>query len=168
MLHHLYGLDYEKLYRSNPLATKPLQKPMFVFGTNTTLPTAQEEDPCEELKPDVIATLHVKMYIMGDKYDIPTLRVVAKQNFEELSDRHAYNLALIPLIQLIYEGTGAGESGLRATIINLMLRFRRLDDLKENPFFDNVMQNQPDFTYDLSRAMMQKVKNYQISFAASV
>lgn len=168
MLHHLYGLDYEKLYRPTSLATKPLQKPMFFFGTNATPPTAQEEDPSEELEPDAIATLHAKMYIMGDKYDIPTLRVTAKQNFEELSDRHAHQLALIPLIQLVYEGTSAGDSGLRTTIINLILRFRRLDDLKEIPLFDNIMQNQPEFTYDLSRAMMQKVKNYQLSFTTLI
>ena len=155
MLHHLYGLDYEELYRFNPLAVKPTRKPIFVFGTNAISPLAQEKTPNKEIAPDIIASFQVKMYIIGDKYDIPTLRSAAKQRFKKLVDSHAQELAIIPLIKAIYEGTSAGDDGLRGTIIKVTIR--QLSLLRENPEFDNVLQNQSDFTYDMSRAMMEKV-----------
>ena len=157
MLHHLYGLDYEKLYRSNPSAIKPSRKPLFVFGTNATPPPVQERSPSQEIEPDNIASLHVTMYIMGDKYDIPTLRDTAKQHFKKFVDVHAHELAFVPLIKSIYEGTSAGDSGLRTEIINVTLKFRNLDHLRENPDFDRILQGKPDFTYDMLRAVMQKV-----------
>ena len=115
---------------------------------------ASEEEFKENKNPENLALMHVKMYILGDKYDIPLLRNAAKERFINTIECN-HKTMNISLIESVYEGTSEGDTGLREPVIKFALSHIRR--LKESFLFDEMMQKLPDFTYDLCQALIHMV-----------
>jgi hypothetical protein len=76
------------------------------------------------------ATLHVKLYSLGDKYDIPELRDLATaQVISTLNDQKTPHKDLLEAIPFVYECTLEKDRKLRDVVV-LFARFARADIFK--------------------------------------
>ncbi|KAK6347327.1 hypothetical protein TWF696_007397 [Orbilia brochopaga] len=97
----------------------------------------------------IVNQLHqVAMYVLGDRYLIPDLRLQAAQRFfNGLPDR--WDPALWPVVRKIDENTSPGEEILRGFIIELWLK-NSVDLLSDDHFRHKITQF-PDFELPLLR-----------------
>lgn len=95
--------------------------------------------------------LHIEMYAIGDKYDLPRLSKFAKVQFRDALHRVADHTVFLSLIPRIYESTPDSDRGLRDVAISNARRYYAVytarNELKGK--FNEVLQSTWLFTKDL-------------------
>lgn len=98
------------------------------------------------------ATLHVKMYSLGDKYDIPKLRDLATIKLAStLHGKATPQEDLLEAIPLIYECTMEKDRKFRDLVV-LLVRARRAEILENATLksqLADVFKSTPDFSMDM-------------------
>ncbi|KAJ9216760.1 hypothetical protein DTO166G4_1606 [Paecilomyces variotii] len=90
---------------------------------------------------------NIKVYQIGDKYDIPKLKAQAKENFTVAIDK-CWEMDDFPTaIEDAYSTTTSGDRGLRDPLVSLSLL--HIDILLENEDFKQVLRNTLGFAADL-------------------
>ena len=96
--------------------------------------------------------LHVGMYILGDKYDIPDLKDFAKSKVAlAFGDQTAPREDFLNVITLVYECTPETDRNLRDLVV-LSARARMVDIIKDKTLKDRlaeVVRSTPDFSMDM-------------------
>ena len=101
------------------------------------------------------AYMHCRLYIVGDKYDIPQLREVATKKFLATIEEKWDKVTFIPLITVVFEGTTASkDNGLQRSVLNSTLR--HADVLEEWPDFTRLLEDLPSFSHQLLRQMLSR------------
>jgi len=97
-------------------------------------------------------TLHVKMYSLGDKYDIPKLRDLATAELAStLDDQETPHKDLLDAIPLLYECTLEKDRKFRDVVV-LSTRTRRVNILGNATLkgqLADVLKSTPEFSMDM-------------------
>lgn len=92
-------------------------------------------------------TIHIKVYILGDKYDIPSLKKHVVKKFRERIIRHSSTPLLFESIILLYENTQEFDRDLKEVMLERVHEKRHLMALEDN--FCDMLRNCPNFATDL-------------------
>lgn len=115
-------------------------------------------------------TLHVKMYSLGDKYDIPKLRDLAiTQLASTLDDKTTPHKDLLEAIPLIYECTMEKDRKFRDLVV-LSARARRAEIFKNATLksqLADVFSSTPDFSMDMLASFTTEPAILKCHFCAS-
>lgn len=91
--------------------------------------------------------LHVSVYQIGDKYDVPRLKEYAREKFAS-AIRTCWKMDDFPVtISEAYSTTPAADRGFRNLIVGTCLQY--FDKLLENDDFRAVLRETPGFAADL-------------------
>lgn len=132
-------------------------------GATVPSPPASENDSSEEsadgadtdeesdIKSRVGSALqnNVLVYGIGEKYDIPGLKLLAKEYFSACAALHWPPDNLPEIIKLVYESTPENDRGLREVVTNLCLP--HLDELMKSDSFRATTIELSSFCYDILR-----------------
>lgn len=92
---------------------------------------------------------NVKMYSIGDKYDVPALKMLARQKFEE-SAKACWDMDDFPhAIAEVYKSTPPTDRGLRDLARDISLK--NIKPLLKKQVFNNVLNEVVGFASDLVR-----------------
>ncbi|KAM3416586.1 hypothetical protein BST61_g8177 [Cercospora zeina] len=90
--------------------------------------------------------LHTQVYALGEKYDIPSLKQLARRKFEMAAACYYDAPELAEAIQLVYQSTVDTDRGLRDIVLQL---FRRHPQLANTQDIYAVIKRTPDLALDL-------------------
>ena len=164
MLQYLYGMDYDNELESDENCD---QESKTIIPTLSSGVLSHDAPNGETLKAELVADdsklagrkspahFHAQMYTIGDKYDIPGLRSLARQKFESDIVVDWQQATFIPIIDLVYGPDGPGDGGLRRTVCEVALQ--NLRSLSTLPAFDLILQKTPDFAYEFAQVMIAKL-----------
>lgn len=104
---------------------------------------AEDEDDTES---ESHLVLHTQVYALGEKYDIPSLKQLAKQKFEMAAACYYDAPELAEAIELVYQSTVDTDRGLRDIVLQL---FRRHPQLANTQDIYAVIKETPGLALDL-------------------
>jgi hypothetical protein len=167
MLHYLYDEGYEDgssptgITWGNwkPLEPEPEDEHIKDEITRSESPEMSETSAVradsDMVDKETPAHVNVWMYIIADKYFIRGLKELAREKFE-LSFKIAWeDTKFTSVIGIIYGQRGPKDSDIRGVVTKLAIQ--HLSSLKDRQEFHAVLKNYPDFAYDFSIVMMDKV-----------
>jgi len=169
MLHYLYNEDYKNGLILSPTGiTYDECKPLKLEPDDEHIKDeiARSEHPEVSETPAVQAgsntvdrttPAHINawMYIIADKYFIQGLKELAKAKFELNFETSWEDTKFISVIGIIYGPSHPKDSDLRGLVAKLAVQ--HLASLKDQQEFHAVLKNYPDFAYNFSILMMDKV-----------
>ncbi|KAF8853785.1 hypothetical protein BDZ45DRAFT_65034 [Acephala macrosclerotiorum] len=94
---------------------------------------------------------NVKMYIAGDKYDIPGLRVLATKKFKTCVAQHWNNSTFSEAAQHLWENTIDSDRQLRNVVIKTA--HKNIDQLLDRGEFVDLMKSHGEFGLDIVKMM---------------
>jgi len=101
------------------------------------------------------APIHVAIYAMSIKFEIPALQAIAKARFEqELSSATMTRVNLIELIPEVYNTTFEGDRSLREPLVGCL--GDKVQEFLLSPKFESAHKASPDFAFDLLRYRTMK------------
>ncbi|PPJ51972.1 hypothetical protein CBER1_10703 [Cercospora berteroae] len=103
-----------------------------------------EEDDNTECESHLV--LHTQVYALGEKYDIPSLKQLARQKFEMAAACYYDAPELAEAIELVYQSTVDTDRGLRDIVLQL---FRRHPQLANTQDIYAVIKETPGLALDL-------------------
>jgi len=109
----------------------------------------------EKSTPETAAHINARMYNIGDKYVIQGLMDLAKSKFESVIANGFDDTNFISIMAFVYSTDIPGGSGLRDFITKHAVE--RLSSLKDRPELLEVLQAQPDLTFELLQVTMKRV-----------
>jgi hypothetical protein len=95
------------------------------------------------------------VYLTADKYIIPGLKTLAKGKLESYLLEHWESEECISVIRIIYSPKRRGDPHLRDLVARLVVQ--NLSSLRDRQDFLSVLKDCPEFTYDFSLLMMERV-----------
>ncbi len=99
--------------------------------------------PEDEIDPIL---LHARVYIIADEFNIPALKMLAKEKFEQLATFDCNNSSFSLAISEIYE-LPPDDRGLRDVVVTVARK--HVKALRDRGEFNTVLRDKPDFTIDL-------------------
>lgn len=90
--------------------------------------------------------LHTQVYALGEKYDIPSLKQLARQKFEMAAACYYDAAELAEAIELVYQSTIDSDRGLRDVVVQL---FRMHPQLAQTQDMYAVIKDTPTLALDL-------------------
>jgi hypothetical protein len=98
--------------------------------------------------------IHVLMYLIADKYDVPDLRALAVKNFNKGAvELYDHALKLWPSIRLIWEKTTPLHTDLRGAALNAWLcAYKGVESEKETQDYVKSLRELPEFAVTLAVA----------------
>ena len=106
----------------------------------------------EETLAKARAYMYSRLYIVGDKYDIPQLRELTARKFLATIEKNWDKTTFIPLIRSVFEGTASENNNLREGIIKATLRHIHI--LEERQDFNQSIRRSSSFSYQLLQCMI--------------
>ena len=91
--------------------------------------------------------LHVKVYALGDKYDVPSLKTTALRKFDKLSSSAWKNAEFPRVVEMVFESTPDSDMGLRNIVTDII--FRHGEDFARNHEMKHVIRNVNGLAYGL-------------------
>jgi len=116
-------------------------------GGGTTLPPFSPLDA--EFSRCPLVT-NAKVYILGDKYDIPALKVVAARMYQAVAGDQRYRRTFTESLKLVYENTPAKKDKLRDVVVEAARE--NLAGLMARRDFRDLLQQNPEIALDILRA----------------
>lgn len=80
-----------------------------------------KEFPDGDVTPTPRLTLHIEMYSLADKYDVPKLGEVAAVYFHKALEDSKSSGDYLPCVPAIYESTPDSNTGLRSVIVKYVV-----------------------------------------------
>ncbi len=116
---------------------------------SATATNDNEAESPNELERFSSLALNAQMYTMGERYDIPELKKLAQQKFEErVKDKGWNDEGFSIAVREVYEETAAGvDDGLKKVLIRVAST--NIKALRDRGEFKEVLDGIPDFTRDL-------------------
>jgi len=114
---------------------------------------------------------NAKVYILGDKYDIPSLKEVAVRKYEETVKDLWNNDTFAESAKLVYDNIVSENDMLKPKIIKIVTT--NMSQLLQRDDFVRVLRSNGDIATDVLNAMLEKVKscancgNFQYSICNS-
>lgn len=100
---------------------------------------------------DCNTLMHAKMYALGEKYGIDSLKVTAKDKFAE-AVTYAWNHAnFVATIKLVFTTTPESDTGLRDLTIKAILEHQGV--LSKKPAIENAIKNIEGLSYGLWKGL---------------
>ncbi|KAI9695903.1 MAG: hypothetical protein M1836_006020 [Candelina mexicana] len=90
--------------------------------------------------------LHARVYIVADEFNIPALKMLAKEKFETLVELDWNNEAFSLAIKDIYT-LSANDRGLRNVVLKVACE--HVQALRDRGEFNAMLRDEPDFTMEL-------------------
>ncbi|KAK5992066.1 hypothetical protein PT974_05463 [Cladobotryum mycophilum] len=104
-------------------------------------------------------TLHVKVYALAEKYDIPDLKKIALRGFQLLSNCNAYNkVEFANVCELAYTTTVDSDRGLRDAIIKTLYDNPKALDEEH---IQAMLKQVPELSYDYIMHHREAQKNQE-------
>lgn len=136
------------------------------FGLNTEIGALHEE---EETVPDAPPedgfdlVLHVKVYALAEQYDIPLLKALSLEKFEEAAREHWRSPYLLDALREAYTSTIDEDRGMRTAGVKV-LHMRR--ELMDEDNVRELLKELPQLTFDQLMYFldMSKPNNFSIAF----
>jgi hypothetical protein len=121
----------------------------------TTAPNAGD-DPQSAQEPEAPLVVHAKLYILGDKYDIPPLKGFASRNYSEIVATKWNTKAFSESAEIIYSNITVERDVLKGVIYE-KARSNILNLINE-PGFEGLLRRTNDFAADILISLFQKGK----------
>ncbi|KAI9782297.1 MAG: hypothetical protein M1816_001910, partial [Peltula sp. TS41687] len=118
-------------------------------GSVEGVATDDEKDDDGKSKVGSSLLNNALVYGIGEKYDIPGLKLLAKEYFSACAALHWPPENIQEIIKLVYESTPDNDRGLREIVTNLCLP--HLDDLMKSDSFQATLLEQSAFCRDVLR-----------------
>jgi hypothetical protein len=98
---------------------------------------------------------HTRIYITADKYDVPLLKRLARENYKKVTlEKFDENLFLfMDSLRMIYDETPESDKGLRDVAIKAARD--NLGDLMETEAFIELLKENPDISVDILKVASQ-------------
>ncbi|PYH93600.1 hypothetical protein BO71DRAFT_410027 [Aspergillus ellipticus CBS 707.79] len=115
----------------------------------------------ERISQDVLswqwrrAQTNVQIYIIADKYMVERLKDISKRKLDSNIGNDWDDCGFLAVISDVYGSQCPPRSDLREIIIRCALR--HLSTLKKSRQFDDVRRYYPEFVYELSTALVERV-----------
>jgi len=104
--------------------------------------------------PSDAVTLHPKMYAIADKYEVPQLKSLAKENFKEIAPENQCLEAFVDAVAFIYASASAADEDLkriaRIAIANRLGKFKECE-------LEHFMTAVPDLAFDLVKTIRSEI-----------
>lgn len=102
--------------------------------------------------------MDAKVYILGDKYDIPALQNVAARKYQAVAGDQRYRRTFTESLKFVYENTPAKKDKLRDSVVeaareNLAGPMVRRD-------FRDLLQQKPEIALDILSAVSSSTKGW--------
>ncbi|KAF4458120.1 Speckle-type POZ protein [Fusarium austroafricanum] len=94
--------------------------------------------------------LHAKVYALGEKYGIETLKDVALQKFEHEAEFHRKGEDFLRAMKEVYNSTVEEDRGLRGVVIRMLREYKDLMQLKS---VQEVVKGIPQLSFDLAMSL---------------
>lgn len=135
----------------NDWADKPLQSPLRNRADSPHQydqqdSDAQSQESEEDTEQESHLVLHAQVYALGEKYDIPCLKQLAKQKFEMAAACYYDAAELAEAIELVYQSTVDTDRGLRDVVVQL---FTMHPQLVQTQDMYAVIKGTPGLALDL-------------------
>ncbi|GLA56145.1 hypothetical protein AnigIFM63604_004785 [Aspergillus niger] len=101
------------------------------------------------------AQINVQIYIMADKYLIEGLKDISKRKLDSNLRNDWDDCGFVAVVSDVYGSQCPPRSDLREILIKFALR--HLGTLKGSRQFDDVRKDHPEFVYELSTALIERV-----------
>lgn len=98
---------------------------------------------------------NAQMYVLADKFDMPFLKKLAKEKFDQALSGPSWegkNSHVIQVIPLIYGSTMDSDRGLRDIIVSHVRK--NFNDLFATPSFSTVVET-PEFLLELAKKLFE-------------
>ena len=104
----------------------------------------------------------VKLYIMGDKYDLSALKTFAKNDFESLTTNELWCLdPFIKSLELIYTQLPESDTALKEVAMKCISAASRVDELLDCAEFKVLSQEVGQVCFDLMKAHRRFAKEQE-------
>lgn len=127
------------------------KRPGSTFGPTPGTEDIQSEEaansPTDITSPDdADLILHVKVYALAEKYDIPLLKALSLNKFEEAVRQYWDSDCLLDAAREAYTSTIQEDQGMRTAVVKT---FYTHGELLDKEHVQELLQELPQFTYDL-------------------
>lgn len=146
VVQYFYRLDYH-----DPcLAISQTAKIGDIRGEATNLPT----DITGPKSPDLV--LHVKVYALAEKYDIPPLKALSLEKFQEAVQQEWNSDHFLDAAREAYTSTIQEDEGMRNAVVKVLHTHR--EPLLDTDTVQEFLQELPSLAYDLLMYLFQQTK----------
>lgn len=136
VVQYFYGLDYKR--------------PDSTFGLNAGAEEIQSGETAEPIdiadSDDSDLLLHVKVYALAEKYDIPPLKELSLSKFEEAVRKYWKSDHFSNAAREAYTSTVQEDEGMRTAVVKT---FYAHEELLDKEHMRELLQELPQLTYDL-------------------
>src|SRR5271163_4134893 len=118
MIDFLYRAQYDDIYESNQGDASAAEDIPSQIGNTTagsSLGAAENTPPCAQ-EPGSSLITHAWLYILGDKYDIPSLKELASRKYTETASTGVLTKFFPESAKLIYDNVVAEKDVLKLAI----------------------------------------------------
>lgn len=106
----------------------------------------ERHDTGDDTESESHLVLHTQVYALGEKYDIPSLKQLARQKFEMAAACYYDAAELAEAIDMVYQSTIDTDRGLRDVVVQL---FRMHPQLAQTQDMYAVIKDTPGLALDL-------------------
>ncbi|KUL81335.1 hypothetical protein ZTR_10423 [Talaromyces verruculosus] len=120
-----------------------------------------EDSNCPDISSECLPTTwtrahtNAKMYVIADKYAVDGLKDISKRKMRSNMEDEWSDTGLITLIEYVYGPDCPAGSDLCDPLLAVVIQ--HVPDLKESTRFHEALKNFPEFGYQFSTAMMERV-----------
>jgi len=109
-----------------------------------------------EDEPGAPLIVHAKLYVLGDKYDIPPLKELASRNYGEIVETQWNTKAFPESAEIIYNNIVVGKDVLKDIIYEKARG--HISTLINEPRFEGLLRRVNDFAADILTSLLQNDK----------
>ncbi|KAK4551649.1 hypothetical protein LTR86_011023 [Recurvomyces mirabilis] len=120
---------------------------MFEFLYCHTYATAADALPNDDFTKVDDTCLHAKVYALGDKYGIPSLKEESLAKFRDVSKHSWREEGFIEAVRICFATTGDGDKGLRNIVVRILND--HVEELADKPEVEDVIRSIDGLAYDL-------------------
>jgi hypothetical protein len=147
--------DYRYIYTDRELnedIAAFIRIPEAIGDSGVRLPVGTRDSRNERFLKGPPVT-NAKVYILGDKYDMPTLKNFTIRMYREVAENERNLLSFAGSAELVYENTPAKKDRLRSFI--LKLHMEKLASLVVCQNFLDLLSRKPEITLDIFRRLAE-------------
>lgn len=118
-------------------------------GTDSTGNNHQDDADTEGFAPGDLGPLllHARVYAVAEQYDMPDLKTLAKEKYEESVGRNWNSASFVASLKIIYETTPESDRDLKG--VALAVAGQNVEALCDRPEFVELCTEYAEITYDI-------------------
>jgi hypothetical protein len=137
LIQYFYRQDYQSGYRG-PAIEDSVTEGM----EGTTSPFPSDQNSIDDSYP----IFHVRVYVLAEFYNVPTLKELALEKFNRVTQDNSYPDRFLDGVEEAYKSTMEQDRGLRDAIVNF---FYAHQDLMDEERVQEILQKTNSLTYEL-------------------